>query len=69
MRALVAIDEVTFASASRDTTVIVWKRLENNYYQQDIQFTGHNHFVNSLAFIIPSREFPAGSLCLKKVFF
>lgn len=60
MRALVTIDATTFASASRDTTVIVWKRLENNNYQQESQFTNHNHFVNSLAFIPPSLSYPSG---------
>ena len=41
--------------------MIVWKRLENSNYQQEIQFTGHNHFVNTLAFIQPSGQFASGN--------
>ncbi|KAJ3322619.1 prephenate dehydrogenase (NADP(+)) [Boothiomyces sp. JEL0866] len=52
VKALAVIDNDTFASASRDSNVIIWKRSGSTWNQQ-ATFTKHNHFVNALAYIPP----------------
>eukprot|EP00842_Homolaphlyctis_polyrhiza_P000980 jgi/Hompol1/1883/HPOL_005766-RA len=62
VRALVAINDSLLASASRDTKVIIWQRLSEGkpeFVQKSI-FSGHSHFVNSLACAPPSSAYPAG---------
>ncbi|KAJ3258094.1 prephenate dehydrogenase (NADP(+)) [Boothiomyces macroporosus] len=53
VKALAVIDNDTFASASRDSNVIIWKRSGKAWHQQ-ATFSKHNHFVNALAYIPPS---------------
>ncbi|KAI8902774.1 WD40-repeat-containing domain protein [Globomyces pollinis-pini] len=62
VKALVSIDKDTFASASRDTTVLVWTRQPNSKFQQTSMFNKHSHFVNALAYIKPSANYPNGIL-------
>lgn len=50
-----------FASASRDGTVKIWQRLDGSPdYAEMGTFTGHTRFVNSLAYMKPSAQFPTG---------
>ncbi|KAI8923447.1 WD40-repeat-containing domain protein, partial [Entophlyctis helioformis] len=62
VRALVAVNADTFASASRDRKVIIWQRIvpgEPKFVQKSA-FAGHEHFVNSLAYAPPSATQPLG---------
>jgi phospholipase A-2-activating protein len=45
---LVGIDNDRFCSASRDTTVRIWTRVDGHFIQTGV-FTKHSHFVNALA--------------------
>ncbi|KAL2918869.1 WD repeat protein Lub1 [Polyrhizophydium stewartii] len=62
VRALAAIDADTIVSASRDRTVIVWQRLASGSpkFVQKAAFSGHSHFVNSVAVARPSSQFQNG---------
>src|SRR5437773_844922 len=48
-------------SASRDATVRIWKILSSNPPRFDGTISSHGHaFINSLAYIPPTTEFPEG---------
>jgi phospholipase A-2-activating protein len=53
------INHVTFASCSRDRTVKIWQRTDSGYVLKST-FTAHQKFVNSVAYIAPSKDFENG---------
>lgn len=61
VRGVVFVDAETVFSASRDATVRLWKLLSPKPPSYDCTLISHGSaFVNSIAFIPPSSEFPEG---------
>ncbi|KAJ3336812.1 hypothetical protein HDU93_002127 [Gonapodya sp. JEL0774] len=70
VRAVLHPSENLIFSASRDNTVRAWKRTLGkgsasnpaNGWGLHRTYAGHTHFVNALAYLSPSQEFPRGLL-------
>ncbi|CAG8450554.1 5304_t:CDS:2 [Acaulospora morrowiae] len=52
--------EDVIISSSRDKTVRKWSRISSNSFGESNLFLGHNHFVNSVAYLRPTAEHPGG---------
>ncbi len=61
MRAVVFPNPACILSTSRDSTVRLWKRLSENPPTYDATISSHGtSFINSIAYLRPSSEFPKG---------
>ncbi|KAG9300272.1 hypothetical protein G9A89_011345 [Geosiphon pyriformis] len=61
VRAVRAFSDSIIVSAARDKTVRLWSRLDTtNIFTEAKVFLGHTHFVNSVAILDATTEYPSG---------
>ncbi|KAI9273091.1 WD40-repeat-containing domain protein [Phascolomyces articulosus] len=60
VRAVSALSSDLLVSAARDKTVRSWRRVSPNQFESEHVFRGHEHFVNSLATVPSSQQYPNG---------
>ncbi|KAF7725046.1 hypothetical protein EC973_000453 [Apophysomyces ossiformis] len=60
VRASACISSDIILSAARDKTVRSWERINANDFSPHNVYLGHGHYVNALAAIPPSPQFPSG---------
>ncbi|KAJ2809902.1 hypothetical protein H4S07_002989 [Coemansia furcata] len=60
VRGLVAQGDDILVSVSRDKTGRIWKRAGPNSFSEDSVLLGHTGYVNSVAAIAPTAEYPLG---------
>ncbi|KAI9140362.1 WD-40 repeat-containing protein [Paraphysoderma sedebokerense] len=60
VKSVIAPNDNLLISASRDKSVRSWIRESPTSFSQLHSFLGHQHFVNALAWIPPSSEYPDG---------
>ncbi|KAI9106077.1 WD40-repeat-containing domain protein [Phlyctochytrium arcticum] len=60
VKAVVAPRADIVVSASRDTSVIVWKRVDKQQFDPSSTLRDHSHFVNALAYLPSSAEHSQG---------
>ncbi|KAJ3163096.1 hypothetical protein HDU86_002265, partial [Geranomyces michiganensis] len=60
VKAVLAISDDELATASRDTTVMCWKRADKTDFLPEGQFRGHSHYVNALTYLKPTANHPNG---------
>ncbi|KAI8920303.1 WD40-repeat-containing domain protein [Powellomyces hirtus] len=60
VKAVLAVSNDELATASRDHTVMCWKRADKTDFLPEGQFRGHSHYVNALTYLKPTAEHPNG---------
>ncbi|CAG8635707.1 7248_t:CDS:10, partial [Paraglomus occultum] len=60
VKAVCSAGEDGVISAARDNSVRMWFRTASNAFGNSKIFLGHSRFVNSVAYIGPSAEYPSG---------
>ncbi|KAJ3180693.1 hypothetical protein HDU87_001806 [Geranomyces variabilis] len=60
VKAVLAVSDNELATASRDTTVMCWKRADKTDFLPEGPFRGHSHYVNALTYLKPTADHPNG---------
>ncbi|WWD21058.1 hypothetical protein CI109_105539 [Kwoniella shandongensis] len=67
VKAVLAINDDLLASASRDSSVAIWKRTEHNQFNLAGLLNGHHAYVNSLAHIPANSDEEGRSILLDEL--
>jgi hypothetical protein len=61
VRAVAGLGSDLICSGSRDTTLRTWKRVSPSKFEQDATLPVHHDYVNAVATIGPTADFPEGA--------